>query len=144
MFKNVSLAITISTVVFVSGCTTHLSDGAKREYDAYEQKGLLQKEKSVAVAAVLGIFPVAGYAYAGHPVLAVTTIPLWPFLGPLWMPYDTAQSAMNRNYYATKEFVAREQKKELREIDHELEDKKIDYQQHLRKQREIEDKYSAY
>lgn len=81
---------------------------------------------------------------AKHPVLAVTTLPLYPFLGPLWMPYDSAQSAKNRNYYATKEFVEREKRKALTEIDHKMEDKQLTYEQHVREQRLIEAKYSPY
>jgi hypothetical protein len=89
-------------------------------------------------------YPSRGTLYTGHPILSFTSILAWPFLGPLWMPYDTAQSAKNRNYYATKEYVAREKSKALREIDHQLEDEKINYQQHVRMQREIEDKFSPY
>ncbi|KPC02120.1 putative transmembrane protein [Pseudomonas amygdali pv. lachrymans] len=34
--------------------------------------------------------------------------------------------------------------KDLRELDHRLEDKQLTYEQHLREQRTIEQKYSAY
>ncbi len=57
---------------------------------------------------------------------------------------DEAQSAKNRNYYATKEFVEREKRKALREIDHKMEDKALTYEQHIREQRLIEAKYSPY
>lgn len=142
MLKKLSFAALLSAVMITSGCTTHLSEGQKRELDAYDQKGFKVEEKSVATAAVLGVFPMMGYG--GHPVLAFTTLPLYPFLGPLWMPYDTAQSAKNRNYYATKEFVEREKRKALREIDHKMEDKALTYEQHIREQRLIEAKYSPY
>ncbi|MCV4065278.1 hypothetical protein ACRCQJ_12605 [Pseudomonas aeruginosa] len=144
MLKKFPFAALLCAVALASGCTTHLSEGQKRELDAYEQKGLKAEEKSVGTAAVLGIFPMAGYFYTGHPALAVTTLPLYPFLGPLWMPYDTAQSAKNRNYYATKEFVEREKRKALTEIDHKMEDKQLTYEQHVREQRLIEAKYSPY
>lgn len=143
MKKVLSSAI-IAAAVLAQGCTTHLSHGQKRELAAYEEKGLLVQEKSVSTAAVLGVFPMAGYFYAGHPILAFTTLPLYPFLGPLWMPYDTAQSAKNRNYYATKENASREKAKALREIDHKLEDKQLSYEQHIREQRDIEAKYEPY
>lgn len=134
----------VGTMILASGCTTHLSEGQKRELDAFDKKGLKVEEKSVGTAAVLGIFPMAGNFYAGHHILAVTTLPLYPFLGPLWMPYDSAQSAKNRNYYATQEFVEREKRKALRAIDQQMEDKKLSYEQHIREQRIIEAKYSPY
>lgn len=144
MHIKLPLAALFSAILLAAGCTTHLSEGQKRELDAYDQKGFKVQEKSVGTAAVLGVFPLAGYLYAGHPVLAFTTLPLYPFLGPLWMPYDTAQSAKNRNYYATLEHVEREKRKALREIDHKMEDKELSYEQHIREQRAIEAKYSPY
>lgn len=60
------------------------------------------------------------------------------------MPVDTGLAAQNRNYFATKEFVEREKRKALQEIDHKLEDKQISYEQHIREQRVIEAKYSPY
>lgn len=144
MLKKVALTTAVAASLLAAGCTTHLSHGQKRELSAYQEKGFYQEEKSVGLAAGLGVLPVAGYAYTGHSILSFTSILAWPFLGPLWMPYDTAQSAKNRNYYATKEYVAREKSKALREIDHQLEDEKINYQQHVRMQREIEDKFSPY
>jgi hypothetical protein len=85
-----------------------------------------------------------GYAYSGHPVLAVTTIPLWIFAGPLWMPFDAMSSAKSRNYYATKIQVERQKANELQVLDRQLDDKSLTYEQHLREQRLIESKYSAY
>lgn len=142
--KSLFAITTIALAVAVQGCTTHLAEGQKREMRVYEEKGLVVKEKSVGAAAVLGVFPVVGYAYAGHPVLAITTIPLYPFLGPLWMPFDTAASAKSRNYYATKAEAERSKARELRELDHKLEDRTLTYEQHIREQRAIEAKYSAY
>jgi len=136
-----SLLVSVATL---HGCTTHLSDGQKRELDAYDKKGLMVKEKSVGAAAILGVFPMVGYFYTGHPFLAFTSLPLYPFLGPLWMPYDTAQSAKNSNYYATKEHISREKRSAFREIDRKMEDKSLTYEQHLREQRAIEDKYDPY
>lgn len=57
--------LALSAVVMLQGCTTRLSSGQEQELDAYEKKGLLVKEKSPALAAVLGIFPMAGYIYTG-------------------------------------------------------------------------------
>lgn len=63
MLKKFPFAALLCAVALASGCTTHLSEGQKRELDAYEQKGLKAEEKSVGTAAVLGIFPMAGYFY---------------------------------------------------------------------------------
>ncbi|MCF5371258.1 hypothetical protein [Pseudomonas syringae] len=143
-FKKLALAALISTAILVSGCATHLSPGQEREYDTYESKGLIVKEKSVALASVLGVFPIVGYAYVGSPILAVTSVLTWPFLGPIWMPIDVGLAAKNRNYYATRDNVEREKRKALAEIDHRLEDKSLTYEQHIREQRVIEAKYSAF
>lgn len=142
--KNVLGLTAIAMVVALQGCTTHLAEGQKRELRVYEEKGLLVEEKSVGLAGVLGIFPSAGYFYAGHPVIAITSIPLYPLLGPLWMPFDAAAAAKSRNYYATKAEVERAKAKALRELDHKLEDRTLSYEQHIREQRVIEQKYSAY
>lgn len=137
-------AVLVTAAAVLQGCTTHLSHGQKRELNAYHEKGLAVREKSVGTAAVLGIFPMAGYFYTGHPVLAVTTLPLYPFLGPLWMPFDAAASAKNRNYFATREHIARERATALRALDQRLEDRELSYEQHIREQRLIEERYAAY
>jgi len=144
MLMKLPFAALLAAALLATGCTTHLSDGQKRELDAYDKKGVMVEEKSVTAAGFLGILPMAGYFYSGHPVLAFTTLPLYPFLGPLWMPYDTAQSAKNRNYYATQEHVEKEKRKALVEIDHKREDKQLSYEQHIREQRIIEAKFSPY
>ncbi len=65
MFKKLHVAALLSAAILASGCTTHLSEGQKRELDAYDQKGFKVEEKSVATAAVLGVFPMMGYFYGG-------------------------------------------------------------------------------
>lgn len=145
MKRFTGIAVAISMVIVASGCTTHLVDGQKQEMEVYESKGLAVKEKSVALAAGLGILPAAGYFYTNHPAIAVFSIPLWVIsLGPLWMPFDTAGAAEVQNFYATRRQVEFDKAKDLRELDHRLEDKQLTYEQHLREQRTIEQKYSAY
>jgi hypothetical protein len=145
MNRFAGIAVAISMAILASGCTTHLVDGQKQEMDVYESKGLAVHEKSVALAAGLGILPAAGYFYTNHPAVAVFSIPLWVIsLGPLWMPFDTAQAAQVHNFYATRRQVEFDKAKDLRELDHRLEDKQLTYEQHLREQRTIEQKYSAY
>lgn len=137
-------ALSIIALSSLQGCTTQLIEGQKQELQTYESKGLLVKDKNPGVAAGLGVLPAIGYFYTGHPILAVTTIPLYVFLGPLWMPFDAYNAAEARNYYATRASVERAKAKAIRDNDHEMEDKKIDYEQHIRNQRVIEEKYSAY
>lgn len=145
MKRIAGIALAVSLAITATGCTTHLDSGQEQELAIYESKGLVVKEKSVGVAAALGVLPAAGYFYTGHPVKAVFSIPLWVIsLGPLWMPFDTAGAAELKNYYATRSQVEREKAKALRELDHRLEDKELNYEQHLREQRTIEAKYSAY
>lgn len=140
--KKVFALLTLA--VALQGCTTSLIEGQKRELETYRQKGLVVEERNPNVAAGLGVLPIAGYAYTGHYVLMITTIPLYPFLGPLWMPFDNYGAAEARNYYATKQSVERARAQALRANDREADDKHIDEVTHRRNQREIEDKYSAY
>ena len=144
MLKKLPIAVALISTLLASGCATHLSPGQERELNGLKEKGLYIEEKNVAGAAALGVFPIAGYAYVGHPGLAITSILTWPFLGPIWMPFDVGYAAQNRNYYATLEYVEKEKRKALRELDHQLEDKAISYEQHIREQRLIEAKYSPY
>jgi hypothetical protein len=144
MKRTLIAAISLIALASLQGCVSPLVEGQKRELEAYEAKGLLVQEKNTALAATLGILPIAGYAYTGRPGLAISTIPLYIFLGPIWMPFDAYNGAQARNYYATKESIEKRKAKEIRDNDHEMEDKRIDYEQHIRNQRVIEDKYSAY
>jgi hypothetical protein len=143
-FKKLSIAALFSASTLLVGCVTHLSPGQEHEMGVYEAKGLVKNDKSVALAAVLGVFPIAGYAYTGHPVAATMSVVTWIFLGPIWMPADAALAAQERNYWSTKEFVEGEKRRSLAEIDQKLEAKSLTYDQHLREQRDIEAKYSPY
>lgn len=60
------------------------------------------------------------------------------------MPFDAKASADNINYYASKRNAEQLKRKELIVIDRKLEDKTLTYEQHIREQRIIEDKYSPY
>ncbi|WP_338924842.1 hypothetical protein V0M98_35055 (plasmid) [Pseudomonas silesiensis] len=141
MKKLLALA---AIAIALQGCTTNLIEGQKQELETYKQKGLAVEERNPKLAAVLGILPMAGYLYDGNYVLAFTTLPLYPFLGPLWMPFDTYNSAQARNYYATKPHVERERSKAMQANDRAMDDKHIDDVTYRRIRREIEDKYSAY
>lgn len=140
-----SVALSAFALCALQGCTTQLIEGQKQELKTYESKGLLVEEKNPRLAAGLGVLPTAGYFYTGHPVIALTSIPLYVIsLGPLWMPFDSYNAAQARNYFATKASVERQKAKAIRDNDHDMEDKKISYEQHIRNQRVIEEKFSAY
>ncbi|MBI6727182.1 hypothetical protein YA0089_26570 [Pseudomonas viridiflava] len=128
----------------LQGCVSRLNGEQEQMLSVYESKGFAVHEKNVGLSYGLGVLPIAGYAYNGHYVLMITTIPLYPFLGPLWMPFDAAASARSTNYYATQRHVELLKRQEKKVADQEMEDKKITYEQHVRKEREIEDKYSPY
>jgi hypothetical protein len=142
MFKKTLSFLVLATAL--QGCTTQLIEGQKQELATYEAKGLKVNDRSEGLAAVLGILPMAGYIYTGHYFLAFSTLPLYPFLGPLWMPFDTHGAAQARNYYATKNSTERLKSQQLRENDKKLEDKSVTEIQYIRAQRDIENKYSAY
>jgi hypothetical protein len=150
MFHNryaarVAAAVALGlSVAAMQGCVTRLDEGQEKMLENWDHKGLVVKEKNPVTAGVLGILPIAGYAYAGHPVLAVSTIPLYPFLGPLWMPFDAVAAANRRNFYATELQVQRDEAKDKKLNDRALEDKKITYEQHMKAERVIEEKYAGY
>lgn len=142
MFKKALSFLVLATAL--QGCTTKLIEGQEQELATWEAKGLKVTERNETTAAILGIFPVAGYLYTGKYGLAVTTIPLYVFGGPLWMPFDTHGAAKARNYYATRTNAARLKDQELRQNDQKFEDKTLTEIQYIRAQRDIESKYSSY
>lgn len=146
MFKSKFMKSTILSLVITSivGCTTHAMPAQETELEGYQQKGMEVKEKSPGLAATLSVLPMAGYFYTGHPVLAITTLPLYPFLGFLWMPADNYSNAKLQNYYATKDQAERNRRKEITDLNSKLATKKITTDQYLLKQSEIDTKYSPY
>lgn len=142
--KIALLSSLLSATLLLQGCVTPLEEGQKQELEVYKQKGLEVKDKSVVGAGIAGVFPTAGYFYTGHPVLAITTIPLYPLLGFIWMPFDAANAAESRNYYATRNEVEREKRHALAKLDDQYTTKQISEFDYIKKQREVEEKYSAY
>jgi hypothetical protein len=139
-----SAMVACSMFAALQGCVTGLDETQLQKMDVYEKKGLLVKEKSPVAAGFLGVLPVTGYAYTGHPFLSVTTIPLYPFFGPIWMSMDAVKAARSRNYYATELQVQRDESRDKKVNDKALLDKKITYEQHMTAERAIEDKYAAF
>lgn len=142
MLKKALSLLVLATAL--QGCTTPLIEGQKQELATYEAKGLKVSERNEALAAGLGVLPMAGYLYSGNYVLAFTTLPLYPFLGPLWMPFDTHSAAQARNYYATRTHAQFLKDQKLVENDKKYEDKTLTEIQYIRAQREIERQYAPY
>ena len=128
-------------VLFLScGCAAGISTMQEQELNAYESKGLLVEEKSPAAAAGLGILPGGGSFYTRNYGLGVVNLLFWP-VSILWDPISGYNGAQNINYYATKTYVKKSQKKEMQAIDRQMEEGTIDRDQYLKKKKEIEDKY---
>ncbi|MDT8925074.1 hypothetical protein RBE51_19990 [Pseudomonas taiwanensis] len=142
MLKKALSLLVLATAL--QGCTTSLIEGQKQELATYEAKGLKVNERNEALAAGLGVLPMVGYFYSGNYVLAFTTLPLYPFLGPLWMPFDTHNAAQARNYYATRTHAQFLKDQKLVENDKKYEDKTLTEIQYIRAQREIERQYAPY
>lgn len=138
------LSLSLALFATLQGCVTRLDQGQLQELSVYEHKNLVVYEKSPVAAGIVGVLPSAGYFYTGHPVLAISTIPLYPFLGPLWMPFDAVAAAQSRNYYATVMQVKRDEARDKKLNDQALMDKKIDYTQHMQAERKIEDAYAGF
>lgn len=143
-FTHIKMALLSCAIMTSVGCTTHAMPAQETELEGYQQKGMEVKDKSPALAATLSVLPMAGYFYTGHPVLAITTLPLYPFLGFLWMPADNYSNAKLQNYYATKDQAERNRRKEITDLNSQLATKKITTDQYLLKQSEIDTKYSPY
>lgn len=140
-FKGAILSCIMTSVV---GCTTHAMPAQETELEGYQHKGMEVKEKSPGLAAGLSVLPMVGYFYTGHPVLAITTLPLYPFFGFLWMPADNYSNANLQNYYATKDKVERDRRKDIESLNTKLATKQIDADEYLLKQSEIDNKYAPY
>ena len=135
--------IILFLVLFLfSSCATGLSTRQKHELKTYQARGMVVEEKSVGEAVGLGFFFGGGSFYTRHYGLGVCNLLFWP-LSIFWDPISGANGAESINYYATIEEAKRLQKKEIRQLDRDLEDKKIDQKDYLTKKREVEEKYTV-
>lgn len=123
------------------GCATGLTMRQEHEYNTYKARGMAVEEKSVGAAAGLGFFLGGGSFYTRHYGLGVCNLLFWP-LSIFWDPVSGCNGAESINYYATVEEVKRKQKQEIKILDRDFEDGKIDQKTYQTSKREIEDNYS--
>jgi hypothetical protein len=142
MKSKLTVGICILGITLLNGCATPLNSGQKQELQAYQAKGLAIEEKNPSTAAALGLLPGGGSFYTRNIGLGVVNLLMWP-LSILWDPVSGHDGAESINYFATKAAAQKSMNKEMRELDHTMEEKSITQEQYLRKKREIELKYSS-
>lgn len=129
-------------LMMFSGCATGLNSHQDRQVAEYKSKGQYVQEKDSTLAAVLGILPGGESFYTGHYGYGFVNLLFWP-LSILWDPISGYNGAEVTNYYATKVTTKRYMKKEIKNLDNDLEDDKITEKEYILKKREIEDKYAV-
>lgn len=94
------IAITMASIVMITGCASGLNSIQEREYSAFERDGVLVKEKNPSTGVALGLLPGGGSFYAREPALGVVNLLLWP-LSILWDPISGSDGAKSINiiYY---------------------------------------------
>lgn len=135
------IIIAMLSIIF-SGCATKITTYQQHELKSYESKGFYVEEKSPGTGAALGLLPGGGSFYTRNYGLGVVNLLLWP-ISILWDPVSGHDGAESINYYTTKSNVTRLKNQDMKIIDRELEDGKLDKDSYIVKKRLIEDKYSS-
>jgi len=130
------------TLFLFASCATGLTTRQEHELSTYKARGMAVEEKSVGAGVGLGFLPGGGSFYARHYGLGVCNLLFWP-LSIFWDPVSGANGAESINYYATIEEVKRLQRAEIRQLDRDLEDGKLDRNSYIAKKRDVEDKYTV-
>lgn len=138
---KIRLIAAFALVAGLAGCATPLHTGQKQELRGYEEKGVAIEVKNPGAAAALGLLPGMGSFYTGHPVPGVVNFIFWP-LSILWEPVSGYNGALVRNYYATKQSVEKQRKKELALLEDDFLADRLTKESFYLKKREIENKYS--
>lgn len=139
--KVIKCLILFISITVMTGCATGLNSVQQREYAAFEQDGVLIKEKNPSVGAALGILPGGGSFYAGEIGLGIVNLILWPF-SVCWDPISGSNGSKVINYNLTKYHLKKKKKKEMDNLDDELILKQISNQEYIIKKRKIEEKYN--
>jgi hypothetical protein len=126
----------------LAGCATPLNSMQKQELSTFRAKGYEVNEKDPSTGAVLGILPGGGSFYTQNYGLGIVNLLLWP-ASILWDPISGHDGAESINYYATKQYVYKQQSKEMAELEEQLELKNITNEKFLAEKRKIDKKYSA-
>jgi hypothetical protein len=139
------LKLKILAVVFIStllvGCAGGLNSIQKSELKSFQAKDLSVEEKNPGTGAALGILPGGGSFYTRNYGLGIVNLLLWP-LSIFWDTVNGYEGALSINYYVTKATLARKMDKEIKDLEYQMQDKKITVEEFLIKKREIEKKYS--
>lgn len=122
----------------LSGCG--LNSRQEAELRAMEGAHVAVEEKKSGTAAALGILPGFGAFYTRQWGVGIVDLLLWPF-SVLWDPIVGYEEAKAINYDASRENVNRLRKKEMEELERQLQDKRISQEEYILQSRKIEKKY---
>ena len=134
------LAVGVLGILFgCSGCG--MNSRQEAELRAMESDHVAVTEKSPGTGAALGILPGCGSFYTRQWGLGIVDLLLWPF-SVLWDPIAGYEEAKAINYDVSRDNVKRLKKKDMDELDRQLEDKKITQEEYTLASRKIEKKYT--
>ena len=121
-----------------AGCGLNSKQDA--ELRAMQNDRVAVQEKSTGTAAAQGILPGWGFFYTRQWGIGIVDLLTWPF-SVLWDPISGYNEAKVINYDASRDNVKRMKKKEITELDKQLEDKKITQEAYTLEVRKVEKKY---
>lgn len=133
-------AVFIAVLFLCVGCATGLNIRQEHEMKTFKARGLAVEEKSVGAAVGLGFLPGGGSFYTRNYGLGVCNLLFWP-LSIFWDPVSGSNGAQSINYYATVEHVKHLRKAEIKQLDRDFEDGRLERNVYIVKKREIEDRY---
>lgn len=139
--KPVTIAIILSTSIFITGCASGLTPIQEREYNEFKQQGVLVEEKNPSTGMAFGFLPGGGSFYAREPGLGVLNLLLWP-LSILWDTTSGIDGSKSINYEITKHHIKKEKEKEIADLTEKLSSGDIDNKEYNIKKNKIESKYS--
>ncbi|MFJ4442700.1 hypothetical protein ACIPZ8_11460 [Pseudomonas sp. NPDC089422] len=128
-------------IALTTGCATGLNSVQESELAGYRARNLSVEEKKPGLAAGLGLLPGGGSFYGRAYGFGVVNLLCWP-LSILWDPVSGHDAAEMINYQATKAHVATLKKREMDELDAQLETEAIDIKRYALDKRRIDEKYS--
>ena len=128
-------------LVMLAGCASGLNSVEQRQYMAYEQKGLLVKEKNPTTGAWLGLLPGGGSFYAREPGWGILNLLLWP-ASILWDPVSGYNGSKSINYVISNAEIEKRKQMELNDLTAQLATEQVTQQQYLLQKSAIESKYS--
>ncbi|MEC4560141.1 hypothetical protein [Pseudomonas inefficax] len=128
-------------IALTTGCATGLNSAQESELASYRARNLAVQEKSPGLAAGLGLLPGGGSFYGRAYGFGVVNLLLWP-ISILWDPVSGHDAAEMLNYQATKAHIATLKKRDMDELDAQLESDSIDLKRYTLDKRRIDEKYN--